>query len=242
MYEDQPDATERRGYPWWGWLLGIWFLIPLAFMFIGMSSPQARRRLNGWAVAGYSGLVYIGFIILIVVVAILDDSGNDGTRATNPNPTDASTMVPTQTTVPTQTHVPTVSPCQRADVQAYFDEMLKITGPLEQTYLEIGALTAQAGSNPLLVFDDDWRFSVVVHLAAMKVAAEQIRELNPPTQVRHIHSDLIEMAAGLDRAADLFAAGMDNYDPDLLAMSAEQIDANTDIVIGAAAKVSALCQ
>ncbi len=94
----------------------------------------------------------------------------------------------------------------------------------------------------MLVFDDDWRFSVVVHLAAMKVAAEQIRELNPPPHVRHIHSDLMEMAAGLDRAADLFAAGMDNYDPDLLGMSAEQIGENTDIVIGAAAKVSALCQ
>ena len=234
MYESQPESMERRGYPWWGWLLGIWFLIPLAFMFIGMSSPRARRRLSGWAVAGYSGLIYIAFIILIVVAAIVDDSGTDATQAASPKPTATPTAIPTP--------VPTLAPCQRADVQAYFDEMLEITGPLEQIYLKIGALTAQAGSNPLLVFDEDWRFEVVVHLAGMKVAAEQIRELNAPPHVRHIHSDLLEMATGLDRAADLFAAGMDNFDPDLLALSAEQIDANTELVIVAAAKVNALCQ
>ncbi len=101
-------------------------------------------------------------------------------------------------------------------MKAYFDEMLEINGPLQQTYLEIGGLTAQVGSSPLLVFDEDWRFELVIHLAAMKVAAEQIRELNAPSHVRHIHSDLLQMAAGLDLAADLFAAGMDNFDPDLL--------------------------
>ena len=48
MTNDQQEQSDQRpGYPWYGWLLGIWFLIPLPFMFIGMSSPRARRRLNG---------------------------------------------------------------------------------------------------------------------------------------------------------------------------------------------------
>ena len=127
-------------------------------------------------------------------------------------------------------------------MQAYFDEVVAITAPLEQIYLEFAALTTQAGSNPLSVFDEDWRFAVVVHLAGMKIAAEQIRELNAPPDVRHIHSDLLEMAAGLDQAADLFAAGMDNFDPDLIALSGEQINANTELAIAAAAKINALCQ
>ena len=43
----QPDHTpERRGYPGWGWLIGIWFLVPVIPMLIGATFPGTRRFLG----------------------------------------------------------------------------------------------------------------------------------------------------------------------------------------------------
>ena len=76
------NETSRRGYPWWAWLLGVLFLIPLPAMIVGYFVPAARKYL-GWVIAG-SFAVFLG--IMGLTQGFVPDGAGESTARQSPLP------------------------------------------------------------------------------------------------------------------------------------------------------------
>ena len=226
---EQP--VSRQGYPWYGWLLGIWFLIPLPLMFLGMSSPRARRHLNKWSIIGYSGLIYLVVIVVISIAASAAGSGEGMTNAASPSPTSR----------PTSTPVPTVDLCERSDVQVYFTQAAGIVTPLSDTFAQIGELSNQASVNPLLLVDSEWQFELGLNLGTLQFAADEIRTLQAPRGVQVVHGEMMKLADAMDEGATLYARGVDNLDVDLLELASKRFSEVSRLVESVNEKTLAMC-
>ena len=234
MQQPEP-APERRGYPWWGWLIGIWFLVPVFLMLIGATFPRTRRYL------GVPGIILFSLCIVIVigVAATLaggDDNAVDSSQGTSSAP---AVAVPTDTPKPT----PTVTvECPTPSERAYFTRFVEVMDPAGTAYSELGRLSIEAGNNVLLFFDDAWKLEVVVQLALIQSAADGIRELTAPPSLASIHRHNLQIASAMQDGNDLYAKGIDNLDADLIGAASLRMDDVTTLLEESAAKIQAHCQ
>lgn len=110
---------------------------------------------------------------------------------------------------PTNSPTPTVRPGVPLDVQLYFAEVIENTEAIRLALQNIGELA----ENPLF-FDEDWRTDMVINMALIRVSHQSLQELNPPEEVRHIHTALLDATSDCNAALDHIAAGIDNLDPE----------------------------
>ena len=251
MTDDQPEQpVSRPGYPWYGWILGIWCIIPLPLMFLGLSSPQARRHLNKWAIIGYSGLAYVALIIMIFVAAAAGGSDEGTTEATTPSatsppmqaPVSTEATSPSPTSRPTPTPIPTVKLCERFDVRVYFARVNGIIVPLSDTFAQISTLSYQMVENPWLIEDSEWRFEVGLNLGTLQLAADEIRALPAPHEVQLVHDEMMELADAMHEGATLYARGLDNVNAGLFGLAAERYSEAARLSESFTEKKRALCQ
>ena len=84
---------------------------------------------------------------------------------------------PTDTPKPVPT--PTIE-CPTPTERAYINSVVEVFTPMGTAYGEFGRLNIEASDNPVLIFDDSWKLEVVLQLAVIEIAAEEITELTPP--------------------------------------------------------------
>ena len=233
MQQPEP-APERRGYPWWGWLIGIWCLVPVFPMLIGATFPRTRRYL------GVPGIILFSLCIVIVIGVAAALAGGDDSAVDSPQGTSSapSVAVPTDTPKPT----PTVTvECPTPSERAYFARLGEIIVPLSTTYGEFGRLNQEASNNVLLIYDDAWKLEVFVQLALIQSAADSIKELTAPPSLASIHRHNLQMASAMQDGNDLYAKGIDNIDADLLEAALLRMDDVNKLINEGTAKLQAYC-
>ena len=234
MQQPEP-APERRGYPWWGWLIGIWCLVPVFPMLIGATFPRTRRYL------GVPGIILFSLCIVIVIGVAAALAGGDDSAVDSPQGTSSAPAVAVPTDTPKPTPTVTVE-CPTPSERAYFTRLVEVIHPAETAYSEFGRLNLEASDNVLLFLDDAWKLEVVVQLALIQSVADGIRELTAPPSLASIHRHNLQIASAMQDGNDLYAKGIDNLDADLLVAASLRINDFTTLTNEGAAKIQAHCQ
>ena len=234
MQQPEP-APERRGYPWWGWLIGIWCLVPVFPMLIGATFPRTRRYL------GVPGIILFSLCIVIVIGVAAALAGGDESAVDSPQGTSSAPAVAVPTDTPKPTPTVTVE-CPTPSERAYLTRLVEVMDPAATAYSELGRLNLEAGNNALLFFDDTWKLEVVVQLALIQSAADGTRELTAPPSLASIHRHNLQIASAMQDGNDLYTKGIDNLDADLIEAASLRINDVTTLAYEGAAKIQAHCQ
>ncbi len=152
----------------------------------------------------------------VVERASMTDTGDPTPADTLPTPVEPTeakpTAAPTQTPQPTATPRPTTTPrptatpnavattvareagtsvaAAQADLlaeMAYTEEILQISTDYVEALEGIAAQSEAASNNPYLIANDEWTITTAVYLAALRVAGDDVRALNPPTRFAAAH-------------------------------------------------------
>ncbi len=156
------------------------------------------------------------------------------TNTSLPTRTSTPTYVPTDTSEPLETATPFITATlestdtpqptatqdmtatTEAEEQAYLIEMTQI-GDDYVTALElVGELSNQAGEDPTLLFDEEWKTQMAIGLLLMQVSGENSRELQPPARYEEAHKQFLEAVVHMDRVVELLPRGIDELDADLI--------------------------
>ena len=234
MQQPEP-APERRGYPWWGWLIGIWCLVPVFPMLIGATFPRTRPYL------GVPGIILFSVCIVIVIGVAAALAGGDDSAVDSPQGTSSAPAVAVPTDTPKPTATVTVE-CPTPSERAYFTRLAEVIYPAATAYGEFGRLNIEAGNNVLLFFDDTWQLEVVVQLASIQSVTDGIRELTAPPSLASIHRHNLQIASAMQDGNDLYAKGIDNLDADLISAASLRMDDVNTLLEESVAKMQAHCQ
>jgi len=115
-----------------------------------------------------------------------------------------------------------------------------IANDYASTFENIGALWVIATEDLLLLFDDDWKLQMAIQIVAVKLCGERARELEPPPLFQNGHEDFVEATWHFDRAMDLYAEGIDEFDPAKIEKATEEIALGKDCIKRATAKFEEL--
>ena len=234
MQQPEP-APERRGYPWWGWLIGIWCLVPVFPMLIGATFPRTRPYL------GVPGIILFSVCIVIVIGVAAALAGGDDSAVDSPQGTSSAPAVAVPTDTPKPTPTVTVE-CPTPSERAYFTRLVEVMDPAATAYGEFGRLNLEAGDNVLLLLDDAWKLEVIVQLALIQSVADGITELTAPPSLASIHRHNLQMASAMQDGNDLYAKGIDNIDGDLIAAATLRMDDVNTLLEEVVVKMQAHCQ
>ena len=94
----------------------------------------------------------------------------------------------------------------------------------------------------MLLVDPDWQFQLGLNLGVLQFAAEEIRALDAPQEIQHVHNDMLQMADAMDEGATLFASGVDNLNVDLLELAITRFSEVNRLIESTTAKTLAICQ
>ena len=103
-HEPQPS-----GYPAWQWILAVLFFFPLIPMLVATVAPSTRAALTPKRIwAGYVLFVLVGFVALVVLVAIFAPPPEEKAQPADqvPQPTRRYVIEPTAIPKPTATPKP----------------------------------------------------------------------------------------------------------------------------------------
>ena len=232
------QRPARRGYPWWAWVIGVWFLFPLALMLIGVAAPQTRRYLGA---PGIIGLTVALTVFTVLLGAALGDSTEPAATPIATSTQDSASAGESEPVWPSPTFT-SIAQCPTPAETVYFASLGEITSSTGDAFQGISTLMEMATSNLALLLDDDWRLRIVLVLSAMRWGADEMRDLFPPDSLHEIHNDIVRMADKIDDYVDLIEAGLDKVDVDLLLMSAETLEDITELMELLRSKIEAHCQ
>ena len=85
------------------------------------------------------------------------------------------------------------------------EEYVEVVGPLEDLFI-------RSGYNPMLIFDDEWRLDVMLHLILLEGVTEKLRALKPTSAMQPIHDELMLSADDTESAIGYFSSFLDSYD------------------------------
>ena len=103
-----------------------------------------------------------------------------------------------------------ICPNANAQERVYFSELDSIlaASPL----IELNKQFEQVVGNPSLMAQDDWRRETIVYLVALQDYVADVRELSPPSSVRHIHNLHLRAVDSLEASTEAFIHGVEYFD------------------------------
>ncbi len=232
------QRPARGGYPWWAWVIGVWFLFPLALMLIGVAAPQTRRYLGA---PGIIGLTVALTVFTVVLGATLGDGTEPAPTPITTSTQDSASAGESEPVWPSPTST-SIAQCPTPAETVYFASFGEIFSPIPDALLGVGTLMDMVGSSPALLLDDDWKLRIALEFSALRLGADEIRDLSPPGSLHEIHNLNVLVADKIDDFADLLAVGVDKVDVDLLLMSAETLEDITELMELLRSKIEAHCQ
>ncbi len=195
-------------------------------------APEKRKRSRWWYIIG-------AIILLFICGGIGSLFTND--NATAPDATEAP--LPTATSEPLPTHTrelpptatsepaPTETPSgESAEVLNYRASIIEIADLYKTGLTGLSDQSAAVASTPALMVNDEWKLTTATFLAAIRVANDQVRALNPPDQFQEVHDELLVAADNFETMTTLYAEGVDEIDPEKLAGAAESMQLGNEAV------------
>jgi len=162
-------------------------------------------------------------VLFLAIVAC--GSGSSATRTTAP-PTSTDLPPVQKTAVASATFAPPKSqPTEgvSAAESAYLLSMGEISTNLGQALSDISDDSGAVGDNPSLILDDAWKIKAATHLAAIKIACQNIRDLAAPPRYAAVHSEMLTAAGYFENTCDLYAAGVDELSSAKLNQAIEEL-------------------
>jgi hypothetical protein len=92
---------------------------------------------------------------------------------------------------------------------------------------DFSALMTKAGTNPNLMFDDNWKTDVAVQITEMQVTIDDIRAIEPPDEAIEAHSIVLEAMDHYEYANDNIGSAIDNVDIDLMNECGDRLSLGT---------------
>ena len=147
----------------------------------GASYPNADRCDLPWhaTFSGRTGHHSVSLCITIAVGIAAALAGGDDNAADSPQGSASARVASVPTDTPKPVPTPTIE-CPTPTGRAYINSVVEVFTPMGTAYGEFGRLNIEASDNPVLIFDDSWKLEVVLQLALIEIAAEEITELTPP--------------------------------------------------------------
>ena len=145
-------------------------------------------------------------------------------------------LVPTATPKPTATSVPRFTVAE----EVYTEKITGVLNTYSDVFTNLAKLFTAAGNDATLILDDEWRKNVVLVLATMGLANEDVRALNPPERFINTHSYLLNAAAHYDKAIYLCAEAVDSLDVDGLNQCMDEFELGTGFIDLAAEELDRL--
>ena len=160
---------------------------------------------------------------LLLVGTVLEIPGEGASVAQRITPTAERTRTvrprPTRTPRPGAKSVDCTTGRERAYLADLVDGVELISGGLNG-FSDLGALFAL---NPSLIVDADWRASVLVQLALMRVGGDAVLALTPPPSLRDVDGYATQMARAVIDAANSIVSGLGTLDADEIFRGAQLV-------------------
>lgn len=191
-------------------------------------------------------------------VAVPDDPT---TAPTDAPPTALPTGLPTRTARPTVTPHPTATPNATATANAraaatavaaaqggllaemaYAEAIQEISFDYMEAMDGIAKQSEAASENPYLIANDEWIITTAVYLAALQVAGDDVRALDPPSRFAAAHADLLEAADYYDLVALYYSQGVDEMDAGKLELATINMQLGSEAIQRATIKLQALAE
>jgi len=110
------------------------------------------------------------------------------------------------------------------DANGYLLEISAVLESQSNAFLLAGDLMVDASIDSSLLLDAEWQTKMGVALGMIKIYAEDVRAIEPPSELESCHADLVEAALHSERYADLVAESIDELDAGKLEMSSQERD------------------
>ena len=201
--------------------------------------PDANTNRNKKLVWTFLGCIVGSLAILLILVNI---GGAD-----DPEPAVAGQQASASASASTPVYPTPIPPtlmnlCPNAEESAYFSALGYQFTAMGDSLSEFGPLFVQASIDPTLLFNEEWRISVVVASASITVAADSIIELSPPPSVAGIHTMAEEIAYSCKEAVAQKLYGIDNFDVDAVEAGNALIESANETIRLANYAVTFFCQ
>jgi hypothetical protein len=152
-----------------------------------------------------------------------------------PTPTAEATVPPTA--APTDPPAPTEAPAMSLmSVSEYSTAIGGIAFRSTDNLSAFTRLIDRAGRNVALVTNNDWKTEMNTVLATMRVHAGEFRRLSPPSNMRDVHSLILEMADRMERIADNMSNVVNKQDFSKL----DQVTEDLNMITALAQQITAM--
>lgn len=196
-------------------------------------------------------------IEVAVVVTSVEPTAVPATEAPPPTATRRATPSPRPTSTPRPTATPNAAATDAAREAAtlvaaaqtellaeldYAKAIQRISVDYKEALDGIFTQSQAASENPYLIINDEWKITTAVYLAAMQVAGDNVRALDPPARFVPVHADLLEAAEHYDLVAQYYAEGVDDLDSTKLQLATAEMQLGSAAIQRATTKLQALSE
>jgi len=129
---------------------------------------------------------------------------------------------------------------EAAQEQAYTAALMPILEKYAAAMTDFSAQMTDAGKNPVLIIDAQWRLKTAATLATWDLLGAQLRALTPPARFVDAHKEVLAASAHYEKAGDLVADGIDQVDAGLLAQGNAEIALGQQAINRAAGMIRSL--
>ena len=190
--------------------------------------------------------VAVFFLIFMVAIVIFVPASDDTTaEAVAPTPVATHVLIPTPE--PTITPIPTrplteAQECPTPEEQVYFDT-------IQSDLLRLGTLTTmmsedlgRPAANQMLYTDDLWQMTMANHFDLLPRYADDLLKHDVPPRAAEVGRLMQRMVSEYQTAIAMYADGIANLDPDVLAEGEYWITLATDDVGYIKGQIASFCQ
>lgn len=189
-----------------------------------------QAKIKWGVIAAIVGALVFGCIACMIIGNLADSelpaapATENAPARVEPTPRPAAT---TETAVPTEvstgTSAPTPDP-EEVEASIYIAAITEAVTTYENASNVLTSLANRAAVDPYLMIDEDWKLATAMCLASFTIAGEMIQEINPPVQYVQLHEQLVEAVAHYDRFVELYAAGIDDLDANLVDAAVTELE------------------
>lgn len=109
-----------------------------------------------------------------------------------------------------------------AEGAAYLLKIAPITDDIAAAIGNIAELSQEASENAAVITSGDWKLRIAVEMAALKIAANRLRDLpSAPAGLERVGDKARAIASELDLIVANFTAGVDELDTDKITAAGE---------------------
>jgi LysM repeat protein len=134
--------------------------------------------------------------------------------------------------------LPTVStPGLSWEERRYAMQMSAITEEYAGAFFNLGTLSGMAADNPLLIANVDWQLAIATQSAVLTLNGKKVREIDPPSRVADVHTQLVAASRQIDSSAYLLNEGIQEPNLTKIELAAEAMQVGVEYLLEAKEKL-----